>query len=96
MKLPALVKTGPEAPTARAAVGNVSSGGLLLERLDVAIDSEDHLWIEIPKDDDRGRVGILGRVAWAAEGRAGVAIEAMLPHHRHRFSVLLKAARARA
>lgn len=88
--LPAAVLSRPDGAQAIARVQNLSMRGLLLARLAQPVQPDDAVWVEIPEGQGRGRVGILGRVCWAADDRAGVAIEAMLPHHRERFVDLVE------
>ena len=68
----------------------MSPKGLLLERLEGQLADGDSVWVEIVNATTRGRVGLIGRVAWVEEDRAGVDIEAMFPHHRDRFGDLLE------
>lgn len=69
-----------------ARVKNLTSDGLLVERSDAfPVASGEAIGIEIPANEARGRVMILGQVAWANEGQAGVRVNGMLPHHRARF-----------
>lgn len=84
------VITSPDGPEKPARIQNLSSQGLLLSKLAEPVREEAQVWIEIPKAYGRGRVGFLGRVRWAQEDKAGVAIEAMLPHHRLRLVHLLE------
>lgn len=88
--LPAAVLSRPDGAEAIARVSNVSAGGVMLARLARPVAPEEPVWIEIPAARGRGRVGLLGRVCWAEDDRAGVAIEAMLPHHRERFLDLVE------
>jgi hypothetical protein len=74
----------------RATVRNVSPRGLLLERLEGPLQVGAAVWVEIEHATSRGRVGLIGRVAWVAGDRAGVDIEAMFPHHRDRLGELLE------
>lgn len=83
------VITEPDGPQKTARVQNLSSHGLLLSKLPEAVAENSQVWIEIPKAYGRGRLGFLGRVRWAQNDQAGVAIEAMLPHHRQRLVHLL-------
>lgn len=92
--LPAAVLTRPDGPEALARVQNVSPEGILLAELARPLSEEEQVWVELPRTDGRGRVGMLGRVCWSEDGRAGVAIEAMLPHHRQRYVDLLASAAA--
>ncbi len=87
--LPAAILTRPEGPQSLARVQNVSPEGLLLAQLAKPLPEQESVWVELPRTDGRGRVGMLGRVCWSADDRAGVAIEAMLPHHRQRYVDLL-------
>jgi hypothetical protein len=92
--LAASVLLHPESPQDPARVDNVSTRGLLLTHLKKKLAPEQPLWIELPRTARPngtiiGRVGFLGRVCWTENDRAGVAIEAMLPHHRARFVRLL-------
>lgn len=73
-----------------AQVRNVSPKGLLLERLEAGLALGASVWVEIVNATTRGRVGLIGRVAWVEDDRAGVDIEAMFPHHRDRFGDLLE------
>ncbi len=88
--LPAAVLSRPDGAAAMARVSNLSVEGLLLARLARPVAPAEPVWIEIPAAQGRGRVGLLGRVCWAEDDRAGVAIEAMLPHHRERFLDLVE------
>lgn len=90
VSFPAVVKTSLDGSPAPAHVGNLSAEGLLLERLTHPLATESDIWIEIPKGEGRARVGLVGRVAWTTEDRAGIVIEAMLPHHRQRLWTLLE------
>jgi len=72
-----------------ARVRNVSPTGLLLERVGACLSDGESVWVEIVDATRRGRVGLIGRVAWVEDDRAGVDIEAMFPHHRDRLSDLL-------
>ncbi len=92
--LPAAVLAQPDGAEALARVRNVSRDGLLLARLARPVEPDEAIWIELPRTHGRGRVGLLGRVRWAEDDRAGVAIEAMLPHHRERFVSLVEALEA--
>lgn len=91
--LPASVLARPDGPQALARVRNVSADGVLLTDLARPVSRDESVWVELPRTEGRGRVGMLGRVRWAEDDRAGVAIEAMLPHHRQRFCDLLDAVR---
>ena len=71
----------------------MSADGVLLTDLARPVSRDESVWVELPRTDGRGRVGMLGRVRWTEDDRAGVAIEAMLPHHRQRYVDLLAAAR---
>jgi hypothetical protein len=88
--LPAAVLSRPDGAEALARVQNLSMHGLMLTRLARPVQPEEAVWIEIPQSPGRGRVGLLGRVCWTEDDRAGVAIEAMLPHHRERFVGLVE------
>lgn len=92
--LPAAVIARPNGPQALARVQNVSAEGLLLAELAQPLAREDSIWIELPRSQGRGRVGVLGRVCWTDRDRAGIAIEAMLPHHRYRYAEMLASIRA--
>jgi hypothetical protein len=84
------VITSPDGPEKPARIQNVSSHGLSLSGLPEPVTEESQVWIEIPRAYGRGRLGFLGRVRWAQDDRAGVAIEAMLPHHRLRLVSLIE------
>lgn len=88
--LPAAVLSQPDGPHSLARIRNVSSTGLLLERVGKQLNRNESVWVEIPSASGRGRVGLLARVCWAVEDRAGVSIEAMFPHHRARLRGLLE------
>ncbi len=71
----------------------MSADGVLLTDLARPVSRDESVWVELSRTAGRGRVGMLGRVRWTEDDRAGVAIEAMLPHHRQRYVDLLAAAR---
>ncbi len=87
--LPASFLSEPNGPQALARIENVSTGGILLTRIPKQVAPQDPVWVELGRA-GAGRVGLLGRVRWAEQDRAGVSIEAMLPHHRMRFARLLE------
>lgn len=89
LKAHVLVRPGDE-EMGGATVRNVSPKGLLLERLRARLEHGASVWVEIVDATERGRVGLIGRVVWYEDGRAGVDIEAMFPHHRDRYGDLLE------
>ncbi|MGE0784874.1 MAG: PilZ domain-containing protein [Sandaracinaceae bacterium] len=89
LKATILTRPGDRA-IGEAHVSNVSPAGLLLERLEAHLSRDSAVWVEIADATTRGRVGLIGRVVWTEDDRAGVDIEAMFPHHRDRFGDLLE------
>lgn len=82
------VRRPNEAHLRAGRVKNLSGGGLLL------IDAEsfqpgDAVAVEIPATADRGRVLVLGEVAWSEAEKKGLRFQGMLPHHRDRYRELL-------
>ena len=70
-------------------VRNVSSSGLCMEH-SLALHPGAYVGIEIPPDESRGRIAILGEVRWANGPEIGLQVTAMMPHHRARYSRLLE------
>jgi hypothetical protein len=88
--LPVGVKRPDESDGRPARVLNISDGGLLVEGDEVQRAPGDSLAVEIPPAGDRGRVLVLAEVAWTDNGRKGLKVQGMMPHHRMRFEALLE------
>ena len=74
-----------------ARVVNLHEDGLLIEKEQVNCAPGDPIGIEFPATKSRGRVMILGEVAWRDATHAGVRVNGMLPHHRARYDRLVTA-----
>jgi hypothetical protein len=82
------VRRPNEAHLGAGRVRNISRQGLLLEGGE-SYRKGDAIAVEIPATHDRGRVLVLGEVAWADRDRKGMRFEGMLPHHRARLQEML-------
>lgn len=69
-------------------VRNLNTSGLLVEYKNPLRVGES-IGVEFPPTRERGRMVVLGEVAWADDRRAGVRVCGMMPHHRVRFEKLL-------
>lgn len=69
-------------------VRNLNTTGLLVEYTNPLRVGES-IGVEFPPTRERGRMVLLGEVAWADQKRAGVRVCGMMPHHRVRFEKLL-------
>lgn len=69
-------------------VRNLNTTGLLVEYTNPLPPGES-IGVEFPATRERGRMVVLGEVAWADGHRAGVRLCGMMPHHRVRFEKLL-------
>lgn len=69
-------------------VRNLNADGLLIE-YDNPLRAGESIGVEFPPSRERGRMVVLGEVAWSDERRAGVRVCGMMPHHRARFERLL-------
>jgi hypothetical protein len=66
-------------------VRNLNPNGLLVEQELLDVDRGDSIGVEFPATGTRGRVMILGEVAWKEGEQTGVRVNGMMPHHRARF-----------
>ena len=80
------VPTGDFHQTAR--VRNLNTDGLLIEH-DTPLSPGASIGVEFPAGAGRGRMVVLGEVAWTDRLRAGVRVCGMMPHHRVRYERLL-------
>ena len=46
--------------------------------------------VEVPADEERGRITAIGELRWTDKGVAGLRLVGMLPNHRRRFEHLLE------
>jgi hypothetical protein len=69
-------------------VRNLNTDGLLVEH-PTPLKPGASIGVEFPASDGRGRMVVLGEVAWADRARAGVRVCGMMPHHRVRYERLL-------
>ena len=69
-------------------VRNLNTDGLLLEH-DTPLKPGSSIGVEFPAGAGRGRMIVLGEVAWADRLRAGVKVCGMMPHHRVRYEKLV-------
>ncbi len=69
-------------------VRNLTADGMLVE-YDNPLRAGQSIGLEFPPSRERGRMVVLGEVAWSDEQRAGVRVCGMMPHHRARFERLL-------
>lgn len=69
-------------------VRNLNQDGLLVEYTN-PLQVGESVGVEFPETAERGRMVVLGEVAWAEQDRAGVRVRGMVPHHRARFEKLL-------
>jgi hypothetical protein len=69
-------------------VRNLNDGGMLLEHNSV-LRAGDSVGVEFPPTSDRGRVVVLGEVAWSDRVVMGVRVCGMMPHHRVRYERLI-------
>jgi len=69
-------------------VRNLTSDGLLVEHAS-PLKPGSTIGVEFPASAGRGRMVVLGEVAWANAQRAGVRVCGMMPHHRVRFEKLM-------
>ncbi len=69
-------------------VRNLNTTGLLVEYKN-PLRAGESIGVEFPSTRERGRMVLLGEVAWADDKRAGVRLCGMMPHHRVRFEKLL-------
>ena len=83
------VKTTKGEGRGSAFVKNLNKTGFLVEQADFHAVSGEPIGVEFPSTSARGRVMILGEVAWAKEGQAGIRVNGMLPHHRARYESLV-------
>lgn len=71
-------------------VRNLNTHGILVE-VPASLKAGEPIGVEFPATEGRGRMVVLGEVAWADERRAGVRVRGMTPHHRVRYETLLSA-----
>jgi hypothetical protein len=69
-------------------VRNLTADGLLVE-YENPLRAGQSIGLEFPPSRERGRMVVLGEVAWSDDKRAGVRVCGMMPHHRARFERLL-------
>lgn len=69
-------------------VRNLNTEGLLVEH-DTPLTPGSSIGVEFPALAGRGRMVVLGEVAWADHKRAGVRVCGMMPHHRVRYEKLM-------
>lgn len=69
-------------------VRNLNTSGLLVEYPN-PLKAGESIGVEFPPTRERGRMVVLGEVAWADDKRAGIRVCGMMPHHRVRYEKLL-------
>lgn len=66
-------------------VRNLNPHGLMIEQENLKLVRGDPIGVEFPATSMRGRVMILGEVAWKHGRHTGVRVNGMMPHHRARY-----------